>query len=142
METSTTTRSESPGVHVTCEGISDVAPDCADSSEVFDSFAPALRSPAERLMSPLTPRELEAVRLMCDGWSNEEISKLTGVSLSTIKYHFFNAFGKLGVRRRTQAVAVAIHLGLVRPDWLMGKRLDIGEHTRTTTRLRPKYRTA
>lgn len=115
--------------------------DSPDGSAFFENVAPPARSPAERLMSPLTRRELEVVGLMCDGWSNEEISKATGLALSTIKYHFVNVFGKLGVRRRTQAVAVVIHLGLVRPSWLMGTRLPIGEHARTTKPLRQKNRT-
>jgi LuxR family maltose regulon positive regulatory protein len=72
------------------------------------------------LREPLTPRELEMLALLCDGCSNEEMSLLTGIGLSTVKYHLANVFGKLGVCRRTQAVAVAVHLKLVSPDWLFG----------------------
>jgi len=72
----------------------------------------------QRLIEKLTPRELEILGLVCDGHSNEEISMMFDISLSTVKYHVNNIFGKLCVSRRTQAVAVAVHLQLVKPSWL------------------------
>lgn len=71
-----------------------------------------------RLIEPLTQRELEILALLCDGASNSEIGARVGVALPTVKFHVYQIFGKLGVLRRTQAVAVAIHLQLVRTDWL------------------------
>lgn len=70
------------------------------------------------LVEPLTQRELEMMHWVCEGWSNPEISQRTGISVTTVKFHLLNIFGKLGVQRRTQAVAVAIHLRLIRPPWL------------------------
>lgn len=80
------------------------------------SPAPAQSLP--RLIEPLTPRELEVLDLVCDGDSNLEISERLGIGLSTVKYHVFQIYGKLGVARRTQAVAIGIHLKLVQPAWL------------------------
>lgn len=74
--------------------------------------------PRQQLIEKLTPRELEILALVCDGHSNEEISTLLKIRLATVKYHVTNCFGKIGVCRRTQAVAVAIHLQLVKPSWL------------------------
>lgn len=72
----------------------------------------------QKLIEKLTPRELEILGLVCDGHSNDEISMLFDIRLSTVKYHVNNIFGKLCVSRRTQAVAVAVHLRLVKPGWL------------------------
>lgn len=72
----------------------------------------------QRLIENLTPRELEILGLVCDGHSNDEISLLLDIRLSTVKYHVNNVFGKLCVSRRTQAVAVAIYLQLIKPSWL------------------------
>lgn len=74
----------------------------------------------QRLVEPLTVRELEILDLICDGYTNREVARRKGITSSTVKFHISQIFGKLGVGRRTQAVAVAVHLELVRPDWLPG----------------------
>ncbi|WP_293370373.1 response regulator transcription factor [Nevskia sp.] len=70
------------------------------------------------LIEPLTPRELEVLQLVCDGASNLEIAAALSVATSTVKYHVFQIFQKLGVERRTQAVAIAVHLQIVSPGWV------------------------
>lgn len=85
----------------------------------------------ERLIEPLTSREPEILERVCDGWSNQEISNDAGVSVPTVKYHLMNVFGKLGVKRRTQAVAVAVYLHLVEPQWMFGEDFAAGRHART-----------
>lgn len=70
------------------------------------------------LIEPLTPRELEVLQLVCDGASNLEIAAALSVAMSTVKYHVFQIFQKLGVERRTQAVAIAVHLRIVSPGWV------------------------
>ena len=77
---------------------------------------PPIAMPVEQL----TMRELQILTHMCDGLSNEEISRALHVSLDTVKFHLKNAYGKLGVMRRTQAVATAVYLDLVRPTWIAG----------------------
>lgn len=59
-----------------------------------------------------SPRELEILQLMHQGRSNQEISERLFLSLSTVKWHNQNIFGKLQVQRRTEAVARAIELNL------------------------------
>ncbi|MDO9193045.1 MAG: LuxR C-terminal-related transcriptional regulator, partial [Undibacterium sp.] len=59
-----------------------------------------------------SPRELEILHLMHQGRSNQEISERLFLSLSTVKWHNQNIFGKLQVQRRTEAVARAIELNL------------------------------
>ncbi|MFC4301980.1 LuxR C-terminal-related transcriptional regulator [Cohnella boryungensis] len=64
-------------------------------------------------VEPLSERELEVLRLIAQGLSNEEISKRLYLALSSVKGHNQNIFGKLQVRRRTEAVARARELGLL-----------------------------
>ncbi|MEP6674061.1 MAG: LuxR C-terminal-related transcriptional regulator [Ferruginibacter sp.] len=61
----------------------------------------------------LSKRELEILNLMAQGHSNEEIAATIFVSLSTVKTHNQNLFGKLDVKRRIQAVEKARRLNLI-----------------------------
>ena len=67
------------------------------------------------LVEPLSPRELEVLHLIDTGLSNDEIAVRLFISLSTVKGHTTNIFGKLNVKNRTQAVARAHDLGLLSP---------------------------
>lgn len=73
---------------------------------------PSLSS-AQTLVEPLSPRELEVLRLIAQGLSNDEISKRLFLALDTVKGHNRKIFDKLGVQRRTEAVARARELGLL-----------------------------
>ena len=68
---------------------------------------------SEALPDPLTPRELEIMRLICEGYSNPEIASELVVTINTIKKHTSNIYGKLGVRSRTQAIARTRELNLL-----------------------------
>ena len=57
------------------------------------------------LVEPLTPREVEILRLIAAGMRNQEIADRLVISLSTVKRHIANTYGKLGVDHRTEAVA-------------------------------------
>ena len=72
----------------------------------------AVRGP-KGLPERLTEREQEILRLMSEGLSNQEIAAALVVALSTVKSHINHLYGKLGTRRRTQAVSVARDLGLL-----------------------------
>ena len=69
--------------------------------------------PAQPLIEPLSERELEVLRLICAGKSNQEIADELFLALNTVKRHVSNLYGKLGVSRRTQAIIEARRLGLV-----------------------------
>ncbi|MBC3209724.1 helix-turn-helix transcriptional regulator [Pseudomonas sp. SWRI111] len=62
---------------------------------------------------PLSSRELAVLRLIAQGCSNQEISEQLFISLHTVKTHASHINSKLGVERRTQAVARAKSLGLL-----------------------------
>ncbi|MFQ5628755.1 MAG: response regulator transcription factor [bacterium] len=55
----------------------------------------------------ITDRELDVLRLMAGGYSNREIADKLYVSLHTVKTHCSNLYGKLDVKRRTQAIQKA-----------------------------------
>jgi LuxR family maltose regulon positive regulatory protein len=61
----------------------------------------------------LSEREVEVLRLVADGFSNDEISHKLFLALSTVKGHNLRIFGKLQVKSRTEAVARARELGLL-----------------------------
>lgn len=60
----------------------------------------------------LSQRELEVLCLIAKGYSNQQIADQLYISLHTVKTHARRIHGKLGVKRRTQAVASAKLLGL------------------------------
>jgi PAS domain S-box-containing protein len=61
----------------------------------------------------LTPRELEILRLMADGFENAEISRQLVISRETVKSHVRRLLRKLDARSRTQAVALAFRRSLI-----------------------------
>jgi LuxR family transcriptional regulator, maltose regulon positive regulatory protein len=68
---------------------------------------------APELVEQLTPRESDVLRLLYAGKSNQEIAAALYLSLSAIKKHTGNIYGKLGVSSRAQAIARARELKLV-----------------------------
>jgi two-component system NarL family response regulator len=70
---------------------------------------------AERIRYPaLTPRELEVLRLMVAGHSNQEIGQILSITEGTVKAHVNSILSKLDVNDRTQAVTTALKRGIVR----------------------------
>ena len=55
---------------------------------------------------PLTPREKQILALVVMGYTNREIADQLVLAESTIKSHLFSAFRRLGVRSRSEAVAL------------------------------------
>jgi DNA-binding NarL/FixJ family response regulator len=66
------------------------------------------------LPARLTPREEEVLDLLREGFTNNEIGRLLGISTRTAKAHVAAVIEKLGVVDRTQAVARGYELGLLR----------------------------
>jgi LuxR family maltose regulon positive regulatory protein len=82
-------------------------------SKADQGAKPALH---QDLVEPLSARELEILRLLAAGHTNQEIARTMIVSVNTVKSHLKNVYGKLGVNNRRAAVAQARVLGLIRSD--------------------------
>ncbi len=82
-----------------------------DKSQVQDNSQ--ARDNSRRTVEDLTYRELEILRLISQGLTNQDICEQLHLTLSTVKWHTSNIYGKLGVKGRTQAVALARKLDLL-----------------------------
>lgn len=69
--------------------------------------------PSANLPDPLTPREIEVLRLMAAGLSNKEIAVSLHAGEATIKTHASSILSKFGVRDRTRAVLKGLELGCI-----------------------------
>ena len=72
-----------------------------------------VRPAKDMLVEPLSDRELEVLRLIAQGLTNNEISQRLVLALSTVKGHNLRIFGKLQAQNRSEAVARARELGLL-----------------------------
>ena len=61
----------------------------------------------------LTPREFEVLKLMGQGARNKEIAETLVIAERTVKIHVGNILSKLNATNRTEAVAIAIKMGLL-----------------------------
>ena len=68
---------------------------------------------SQRLVEPLSDRELEVLRLLASGVSNREIADELVVALDTVKKHVSHIFAKPGASSRTQMAARARELDLL-----------------------------
>jgi LuxR family maltose regulon positive regulatory protein len=74
---------------------------------------PAAAAAGAPLVEPLSERELEVLRLMAIGLSNQEMAEQLVLAVGTIKAHVHHILGKLAVRNRAQALARARELHLL-----------------------------
>jgi LuxR family maltose regulon positive regulatory protein len=65
------------------------------------------------LVEPLTPREIEVLRLLTEGFSNRQIAEKLILSEGTVKFHVHSILEKIQVHSRTQAIAKAKGLNLI-----------------------------
>ena len=71
------------------------------------------RTVSPPLIEALTPREIEVLGMMVEGWGNKEISTRLGISEHTVKFHVASIMGKLNASSRTEAVTSGIRHGLI-----------------------------
>jgi two-component system, NarL family, response regulator DegU len=71
------------------------------------------RNEAEAFLSPLTPREMEILKFIGQGFLNKQIAAELGISEQTIKNHVTSILRKLNANARTEAVVLALRQGLI-----------------------------
>jgi len=85
------------------------------ATELLDALEEATerpQSPIQFLVEPLSMREVEVLKLIEAGCSNQEIATRLVISIATVKRHISNLYVKLGAQSRTQAVSISRELGL------------------------------
>ena len=78
-------------------------------------FLARARAGEAGLADPLTPRELQVVKLIAEAHTNAQIAELLGISVKTVERHRENLMGKLGMNDRVDLTRYAIRRGLVEP---------------------------
>ena len=84
------------------------------ASELWEAFGPVSGPapvPAQLLIEPLSAREIEVLKLIEAGLSNQEIASKLFISVTTVKRHISNIYAKLDVKTRTQVVSRGKELG-------------------------------
>ncbi len=81
-------------------------------SSLGERLAPAMLGPLSSV-EPLSPRELDVLRLIAEGLTNQQIGERLFLALDTVKGYNRRIFEKLQVQRRTEAIARARELGLL-----------------------------
>jgi len=79
--------------------------------EAFGPMAETSPVPDQILIEPLSAREIEVLKLIEAGLSNQEIAAKLYLSVATVKRHISNIYAKLDVKTRTQAVSFGKELG-------------------------------
>lgn len=88
-------------------------PSCPERQPPVVAEPVAVAVSSQTLAEALSDRELEVLGLVAMGLSNAEASRKLFIAPSTVKKHLEHIYGKLGVNRRTQAVARARTLGII-----------------------------
>jgi DNA-binding NarL/FixJ family response regulator len=84
----------------------------AAGGQLFSQDA-AQRVAAGYNQASLTPREIEVLSLVAQGFGNKEIAAKLGPSVGTVKIHVQNILAKLNATDRTHAVTIALKRGLI-----------------------------
>ena len=82
---------------------------------VRDFLSHARSGPSDVPGDPLTPRELEVLKLIAEAHTSDQIALELGITRRTVDRHRENILGKLGMRDRVELTRYAIRRGLVEP---------------------------
>ena len=105
------------GRHDDRERARDVLDEASATAEAIGNRRLAERSAALRRATvggPLSPREVEVVRLIAAGRSNQEIAEELGISPNTVLHHVTSILGKTAATNRAEAAVYAARHGLLR----------------------------
>jgi DNA-binding NarL/FixJ family response regulator len=87
----------------------------AAASALVKDYLERARSGEETPSDPLTPRELEVIKLIAEGLTSEEVAETLVIAKNTVDRHRDNILEKLGMRNRVDLTRYAIKRGLVEP---------------------------
>jgi DNA-binding NarL/FixJ family response regulator len=91
-----------------------VTPWLEQTAESDDPYSDEAHLGSEnKLIEPLSARELDVLRLMTRGMANKQIAAELFVTEHTVKFHIRSILGKLGAANRTEAVTLSLQKGLV-----------------------------
>ena len=88
------------------------------SQGVTQTLLQKLRYPtpsSQSNLSALTERELDVLRALGQGLSNQEIAEELSIEITTVRSHISRILNKLNLDNRTQAALYAVESGLVQP---------------------------
>jgi LuxR family maltose regulon positive regulatory protein len=87
--------------------------ECIKETHPHPIMGPDMQKGQTRILTALSERELEVLRMVAQGQTNKEIASKLHLSLRTVKFHMTSVFTKLEVENRVQAVARAKLLGIL-----------------------------
>jgi DNA-binding NarL/FixJ family response regulator len=87
----------------------------AAASALIKDYLERARRGEEITGEPLTPRELEVIKLIAEGLTSEEVGETLVIAKNTVDRHRDNILEKLGMRNRVDLTRYAIKRGLVEP---------------------------
>ena len=85
-----------------------------DEDSAWAAMASGTREHMAAAPNTLTAREVEVLQALANGASTYEVARSLFISNKTVKNHLAHIYAKLGASSRTQAVAAAVRLGIVR----------------------------
>jgi DNA-binding NarL/FixJ family response regulator len=105
-------------LHLAITTVSDgkiyMSPDVATKFfQIFHGYEGQKNQEHDGVLPLLTNREREVLRLLVQGYSNEEIAQDLYITVATVKAHLTAIFEKLGVKSRSRAIVRSLHLGIV-----------------------------
>ena len=74
----------------------------------------------------LTPQEKRVLALLLEGHHKKTAADAMGVSINTVSFHLKNAYFKLGVHSKTEAVVKGLLEGILVPDYARTQQLTAG----------------
>lgn len=95
------------------EGVQKIVPEATERPAVSTRQPQRPSPPSTSLVEPLTNRELDVLNLLAQRLSNKEIADRLFISLTTVKGHLQNIYGKLGTKKRREAVEKARQIGIL-----------------------------
>jgi NarL family two-component system response regulator YdfI len=104
-------------VEAAAAGLVSLRADTADSllvARASVSGGPSFDGPSSPVLrETLTPREIQVLGMLAEGWGTKGIATSLGISEHTVKFHVASILSKLDASSRTEAVTLGLRLGLI-----------------------------